>query len=570
MRCTQCDKRNSVAAKQCVQCGSVLKTKPIPLRLKLYAGFAVGLILLIAVGFALMSHVVQSETSLSAAVKALATKTTSPEESTALFVTLDHALENYLKQHAGLSRDELIKTLQSQLPATGFEVHVFDLPQKLKLVEVDFGLAVYDYLLYGSLEGTKVTPVTGLGVYEDGTVIGDLAQPTLVLLGHVIDGNVHKPCVKAYSLLLERSVDQTDKLVPKFDSPTIATDGTIKFADNRKDIVLPLVATTSVRRSRNGKHRGTVVTKSNAILVWNNGKYSFGSANQLSQPTTPVASAVKPPEASQQQPEATLTKIAEQTPPVEPAVAPATLPKTATSEATANKQPSEEQLTKSDKAPTIAKTAPNVPAKANTSPSKEPGNGTIIGDIGSVKMRRGPGTSNSIVTELGQGSAVQVIGRNDSWYKVRANGQEGYVYAGLIDYDQKYAYKIATVRKNMRIYDDRSRLLEMANVGDRLVVLRTTRHGKYKVQLANGTVGYLDRNAFDQAVAVAAAPVNITPSTHRSSSSHSSSSSVRSTASSVRSTASSTRSTSSTHDTSLAHATPPATPAAESEPPLVP
>jgi SH3-like domain-containing protein len=329
------------------------------------------------------------------------------------------------------------------------------------------------------------------------------------LLGHAMDGNAHKPCIKAFSLLIDRSVDQTEKFVPKINTAMLASDGTIKFAENRKDIILPLVASASSRHQKGNKRKIATTTKSDVILVWSNGKYSFTSTNGVTEAAPQVAAEVKPADVTPSVPETSTTKIAAQTPVVQPVVVP---PVTKTvSKETAEPTVPMSTKTSTDKSSTKA-TAHSTPTV------NELGTGNVGAEYANVKMRSGPGTGNAIVSQIEKGTAVQIIGTTDCWYKIRANGQEGYVYAGLIDYDKKDAYKTGTLTKNAKIFDDRHRLLETASPGDRLVILQGTRHSKYKVQLANGSIGYLDKEAIDGVTSAPTPVASAPPSSSRTSS----------------------------------------------------
>lgn len=50
----------------------------------------------------------------------------------------------------------------------------------------------------------------------------------------------------------------------------------------------------------------------------------------------------------------------------------------------------------------------------------------------SVYIRKGPSTSEEIVTSLIKNTDVTVIGENGDWYKVKYNGNEGYIYKNLL------------------------------------------------------------------------------------------------------------------------------------------
>ena len=54
-----------------------------------------------------------------------------------------------------------------------------------------------------------------------------------------------------------------------------------------------------------------------------------------------------------------------------------------------------------------------------------------------LNMRSGPGTENSIVTKLYEGSVVKIIGINNAWFKVQYGGETGYIspdYVSIVPY----------------------------------------------------------------------------------------------------------------------------------------
>lgn len=124
----------------------------------------------------------------------------------------------------------------------------------------------------------------------------------------------------------------------------------------------------------------------------------------------------------------------------------------------------------------------------------------IRGTTNSIILRKGPGTNFGALDEIAKGTPIQVLGEDKSWYKVRVNGKEGYVYAGLLEYKQPDAYTVATIKQGKRVTDESNRQLASLQVGDRLVVLGGIKNNKYKVQLANGKVGYVDKEALDVSI----------------------------------------------------------------------
>jgi len=116
---------------------------------------------------------------------------------------------------------------------------------------------------------------------------------------------------------------------------------------------------------------------------------------------------------------------------------------------------------------------------------------------GAVNLRSAPSTSAKPVTSIGKGAAVEIVGKQSGWYKVRYQGAEGYVYAGLVDYKKPDAYTTATLTRTEPVTDAHKKPLGKPAVGDRLVILGGLENNKYKVQLANGKTGYVDKDALD-------------------------------------------------------------------------
>ena len=55
-----------------------------------------------------------------------------------------------------------------------------------------------------------------------------------------------------------------------------------------------------------------------------------------------------------------------------------------------------------------------------------------------LNMRSGPGTENSIVTKLYEGSVAKIIGINNAWFKVQYGGNTGYIspdYVSIVPYE---------------------------------------------------------------------------------------------------------------------------------------
>ena len=54
-------------------------------------------------------------------------------------------------------------------------------------------------------------------------------------------------------------------------------------------------------------------------------------------------------------------------------------------------------------------------------------------DTATVKVRRGPSTGYRTIAEVPKGSALEILGKHDGWYKVRVNGKEGFIYGGYVN-----------------------------------------------------------------------------------------------------------------------------------------
>ena len=80
---------------------------------------------------------------------------------------------------------------------------------------------------------------------------------------------------------------------------------------------------------------------------------------------------------------------------------------------------------------TIAILASMFPLNASANNTLAYGAATV--DTQGLRLRSGPGTSNSIVTHLSEGDIVVILERTDSeWYKVNFHGSVGYVSAPLL------------------------------------------------------------------------------------------------------------------------------------------
>ncbi|WP_369899474.1 SH3 domain-containing protein [Bacillus manliponensis] len=66
----------------------------------------------------------------------------------------------------------------------------------------------------------------------------------------------------------------------------------------------------------------------------------------------------------------------------------------------------------------------------NEAATKVSGTKTVTADA--LRVRTGPGTSNSIIGRVYEGQAVQVIGEENGWFKINHNGKTGYVSSQFV------------------------------------------------------------------------------------------------------------------------------------------
>ncbi|MFA7337678.1 MAG: SH3 domain-containing protein [Candidatus Obscuribacterales bacterium] len=142
----------------------------------------------------------------------------------------------------------------------------------------------------------------------------------------------------------------------------------------------------------------------------------------------------------------------------------------------------------------IEKTAASKVVEKEAVAEKGTVSSTLTSDT--VKVRRGAGTNYRTVAEISRGADVEIIGKQEGWYKVRIKGKEGFIYAGFINCKTGDAYTTATVKSGKSVTDARNRTVNL-QAGDRLVVLGGINNNKYKVQLANGRTGFVDKDALD-------------------------------------------------------------------------
>jgi uncharacterized protein YgiM (DUF1202 family) len=578
-----------------------------------------------AVAAAVVPRMSDPQQTLTRAAKSVAAGPSNPNDLARAKSDFDKAVMSFLKSFGSLPPAELTQKLQQGLVSNAFEVHVFELPRGLKVVEIDTVLQACDYLLMKSDKGTKVYPLNGVEVFDNAQIITEGA-PVLVLLSHTSGQGPHHPLVRVLGLLPDDVVDQTDKSVPP-----LKGEGAVAFAKNNKDIQADIsLYSIGVADKLFKQLTQTLPVADETLhntLAWNGGRYVLQPQSGKSQMAAlyAVAHCMRNPEnikdfvkylgvggaslvsqykldKNQPPPEYTMAKVqggAAQAPSgrhhhrrdrdiaagprtvytmagtngtfeieltpkddywmvaagrqtskvaeklaqqqieqtqkaleslndkkittksTEDLILQSTAPtkgepqKTATTEATKSTVPPVDAASKiverksvntpsviatnhetrsTPKQETTAPTSDVSPSQnASTTPIESGGETIVVNDR--LKLRRGPSTGYRMISEVTPGSKLEVIGKKDGWYKVRSNGREGYVFAGLVDYKKSDGYTTVTVTKSKHVRDSNENSVAKTQPGDKMVILGGLKNNKYKVQLSNGKTGYVDKDA---------------------------------------------------------------------------
>jgi len=275
MRCPECEVRNSVAARKCVECGKALPRKRTPLP---YVVGGIAVIGLAGAGLMGIGAAVtvkrDPQSDLAAVAKRVAGGPKSPADAETMKQDLDKAVKEYLKKSGGMSASELAAAMMTALPSQTFEVHTFELPRGLKIVEIDTMLQASAYLVMKNENDIKVVNMPGMEVCDGAQVINDPTGPVLIAVGHTAGQGPRRPIIKVYSLMPDAIRDQSDKSVPP-----IKGEGNVAFAKNNKDVNLE-VSLYSI-----GVTEGSFVNSSSVAataddellkttLVWDHGKFT--------------------------------------------------------------------------------------------------------------------------------------------------------------------------------------------------------------------------------------------------------------------------------------------------------
>lgn len=269
MRCPDCSQRNSVAARKCQFCGTRFKRKSGNVPVKLIGG-VLGVVLVCGVAFAVVPMFHPSEVDLTNLGKQMARGPKSPEEAKQMNEQLEASLIKYLAKNGNLPSGDLLTNLQSELPTTAFEVLVFDLAKKVRLIEVDCVMEPSYYLVVPTDAGPKPVKISGLKVFDEARTIEEPKRDYVILLGHTIDP-VRELQIRAIAVTPEGEVsDETEKVLP-----LIRGEGKASFAKGKstdlkiKRTVLAASKSEFLFKAEPGLTDEPIETE----LKWNNGKY---------------------------------------------------------------------------------------------------------------------------------------------------------------------------------------------------------------------------------------------------------------------------------------------------------
>lgn len=235
MRCPECTERNSVAARSCDACGYKFKRKPVPVTVWAGLGIVATALTFWGVASAVVPSLTDPSKSLARVSKEFLAGPKNPAHATKLKNDFDNSVKEFLVANGKDPSPELIKKLQTILASNAFEVHSFELPRGLKVVEVDTILQASDFLVMNSAAGTKVFTLPDFEVFDSAQILNDHARNSLILVGHSAGQGAHRPQVKVFALLPDDVQDETAKALPP-----IIGEGVAAFAPNHKDIVVDL------------------------------------------------------------------------------------------------------------------------------------------------------------------------------------------------------------------------------------------------------------------------------------------------------------------------------------------
>ncbi len=279
MRCPECSERNSVAARSCDACGHKFKRKPVPVAVWAGLGIVATALTFWGVASAVVPSLTDPSKSLARVAKNFLAGPKNPEHATKLKNEFDNAIKEFLQANGKEASPELIKKLQTILASDAFEVHSFELPRGLRVVEVDTILQASDFLVLNSSAGTKVYTLPDFEVFDTAQILNDHARNSLVLVGHSAGQGAHRPQVKVYALLPDDIQDESAKALPP-----ILGEGAATFSPNHKDIVVDLsLFSIGVAQKLFTQHQPSIgrgeEERVKQVLTWKDGAYTSNISN---------------------------------------------------------------------------------------------------------------------------------------------------------------------------------------------------------------------------------------------------------------------------------------------------
>jgi len=279
MRCPECSERNSVAARSCDACGHKFKRKPVPVAVWAGLGIVATALTFWGVASAVVPSLTDPSKSLGRVAKNFLAGPKNPEHATKLKNEFDSAIKEFLIANGKDQSPELVKKLQTILASDAFEVHSFELPRGLRVIEIDTLVQASDFVVLNSPAGTKVYTLPDFEVFDSAQILNEHARNSLVLIGHSAGQGAHRPQVKVFALLPDDLQDESAKAVP-----TIVGEGSAAFAPNHKDIVAELsLFSIGAAQKLFTQHQPSIghgeEERVKQVLTWKDGAYTSTISN---------------------------------------------------------------------------------------------------------------------------------------------------------------------------------------------------------------------------------------------------------------------------------------------------
>jgi uncharacterized protein YraI len=250
----------------------------LPTSAKVGIGVVAALVVGVA-GFSFVAPMFDPEVNLEKVVRKVAAGPKSGSDAEHIKAELESTVKEFLEKNSALSTPELTARLQKVFPNSAFETRVFDLPNNLRLVEIDTMLQATDYLM----SNKHVAVLRNFEVFDTAKIVANGSESYVVLLGHRNAQVGHQPQVRVFSLQNGDVTDRTADTVP-----AISGDGSAQFATNGEDINLDLSLASKAGEEKlftlDALSKGPLSDETvKSKLVFSRGKYTINEDRGTSQ-----------------------------------------------------------------------------------------------------------------------------------------------------------------------------------------------------------------------------------------------------------------------------------------------